>query len=248
MKLSQLTTESISLWIYNHFKKILFILICPLVGLLVWLAQTEWDKRQEATTHQNLYVFYKKLKKMEEASNSPGYRDQTDNIYALLSKKSKKKTSFVYSEDMDRVAQEYKNQITTYRDKLAGATFAIDLANFYYTHNKKQEAIDLLSQFALPHKKQDIYHLVTAQLANYYINNNNCQKAIPLWKGLSENKKATYFHKEAYIQLGLCYENQKNYSQAEEVYQKIIQESSNEFETQKARDYMNLMKIQRKTN
>lgn len=247
MNQNRWTTQSVTLWIYSHFKQLLLVVSFPLLGLVGVLGWMEWEDRKEQGIYQTLYVFSQKFQKIEEKENGQGYRNQDDNLASLMSKKKKEKP-LIFSEEMEKVAQSYTYQIQQYKGSLGGAAFAIDLAHFYMTHNKKEEAIKILEWFALPQKKQGLYHLVSVQLANYYTDLNKCSQAIPLWQGLLSNKKASYFHKEASLQLGLCYESQGQYSQAEEVYNKIALESSNEFDVEKAKEYKHLMLLHKRVN
>lgn len=241
----KLSGQAIMRWIQAHLKAVAALVVIFIILLVSVPLFFQWQKKQNKKIYGELYSLQMSLQKAGVKSNDKNYRVANANPYNWLTKTENKK-KLIYSPEMVSLAQSFEQKIKTYQSRKAGAVFAIDLANFYNLHNKKEKAKNLLLPFAQAKKSSSIYHLASFQLATYYMDNKQCDEALPLWKNLIDNKRAGYIHQEAHIQSALCYEQQKNYTEAKNHYNLIAKKSLNRFELKKIKQRLYLMTLKQK--
>ena len=249
--------QKIILWLQEHWKPIVFGmgLICVLgLSAFAWF---QWKGHQEKQAYDRIYIYQAALEKAYKAANGENYKRGRRNITDFFKPKADK--PFVYSEEMKRKAGDYERAIQMDQGTLAAAVSAIDLADFYYQTEAKEKAVSLLFPFA--HRKADflsilfegnrfssIYTLIRFQLAGFYMNEKNCEKALPLLSAITETKRAKPFYPEAWLQMGLCYEQLQDVARVEEVYGKIKDQYPDSIIAQTAEVYLRLFKISQKKN
>lgn len=247
--------QKIVLWIQEHLKPILIGtgLICMLgLSAFAWF---QWERHREKQAYDRIYLYQAALEKAHKKVNGENYKRGRKNITDFFKPKDDK--PFVYSEDMKKKAGDYEKAIKEGQNTLAAAVSAIDLADFYYQAGEKGKAISLLSSFAQRKKRflpvffrgrpsSSVYTLIRFQLAGFYMNKKNCKKALPLFSAITETKKAKPFYPEAWLQMGLCYEQLQDVAQVEEMYGKIKDQSPDSAIAQTAEVYLRLFKISQK--
>ena len=234
------SSQSLSSGIYKNAKIFLVCIVLLVSSGIGLVLLSEWKKNQEKKVSDSLYTLRKSLEKAGNAVNGKDYRKNTKRFANFLKPEKKE---VIYSEEMKTLATSYEEALKSHKKTYAAASFAIDLADFYFLHGEKEKARNLLSLFTFPKKPSTIYHLISFQLATYYMDEKNCKKALPLWESLTQNKKASPFYKESYLQMAFCYERENQISQAKKFYEKIIKEFPEDFTSSKAKDYIRLLKL-----
>ena len=238
------SADRITLWIGANFRVILFALGLFLFAGLAWVGWTEWRAKRESQAYNILYTAQSALQKAGEKANGKGYRASgREHLLAQIMGKGKEKKELVYSEEMRRRAGAFEKSLRGLKNSMAAAAFAIGLADFYRLHEKKEKARQLLSLFAFPKKDSPLYHLASFQLVFYHMEEKDCGKALPFLQSLADNKKAAPFHREAYLQMGLCLEEQNQDERARVFYRKVLAGNKEDSAALLAKEYLRLLKL-----
>ena len=238
MFLKSFTREQLVLWIGTNFKLILSVfavMVLIATSALIW----NWQKKeQEYKVQASLYKLKMSLKALTK-------EDDSKNSFSFLKQESAKK-ELVLTEGMKQRASLYEQSIKKNQKFQTTVSFAVDLADFYYRYNQKEQAKELLSLFALPLERRSVYHLAVFQLAGYYMNERECGKALPLFSQLISNETALAFHLESRLQRALCLEFMNRSKEALEEYEKINIENSEDYIGRLAQDYKKLLILKEK--
>lgn len=243
-KRNWLSTDKITQWLFQNFKLVLSVIAIAVIGLVSSVSFMEWSKKKEKQIFGEFYIIQKSLLQAGQAANGKDYGNEDSNPYNFLKKKKDK--TLVYSEQMDSIAQTYTQKVKDYKRYKAAAVAAIDLADFFYKHKKKEEAKQVLSVFASKKKCSTVYNLLHMQLAYYHMNDKNCDQALVLWKKIASNKRAETFHKEAHKQMAFCYEEQNNYEEAKNNYEMIIKNYPNDLDLKSIKNHLQIMTLKQK--
>ncbi len=225
------SAEQITLWLGGNLRGILFFLGLSLFAGLAWTGYSEWRGRQEAKAYNKLYDKRAALQKADEKANGKGFGRGED---------------LIYSKEMGARAEDLEKALAGLKSFKAAAAFAIGLADFYRRHKKPERARAAIAPFARPGRSSSIYQLASFQLAAYLMDARLCSEAIPILEALAENKKAAPFHREAYLQMGLCREEQNQDSEAAALYRKVLAgqaENKDGAAALLAREYLRLLKL-----
>ena len=236
--------QRIITWIQKQFKSTVLFCIAALVLGIGYLSLFKWNQHQEAKIYSELYVFKKSLtQSIMEANKGENFREKDRNIYRIFKKNSSKP---VYSQKMNQVSLTYEEKIKTVINKKITGLFVTDLADYFYKKGDIQKAQDLLSSFVAGKKPTGFIQLAYLQLIAYYMNQSACSKVLPLLDKITDAKKAKPFHSEAWMQKGICYEEQKEWKKAEEMYKQSLEQSSNPFYKKLASDYLRALQFNKK--
>ena len=227
--------ERFVFWLEKNLKAVLLAFVFGLFLVGGWVAHNWWEQKQEIKISKSLYQFQKDLQLLAEKPKGDSLKD--------LEKKDEK---LIWTEELRSKTSAYERAVREKPKSRIAVRFAIDLADFYYRHQKKQKAKNLLSLFALAGKSSSLYHLASFQLATYYINDRDCQKALPVLKTLSANEKAQTFHAESALQQGICLEFLNQGHLALEQYDKLINEYPEDYISRLAKNYKNLLILNKK--
>ena len=238
--------QRIITWIQNQFRFIVILCITSLVLGIGYLSWFKWSQYQETKIYSKLYVFKKSLtQSIMEANEQENFREKDENIYKILKKDFSQP---VYSQKMNQISLAYEEKIKTFINKKITGLFVIDLADYYYKKGDVQKAQNLLSSFIVGKKPTGFIQLAYLQLISYYMNKTSCSKALPLLDKITEAKTAKPFHAEAWMQKGICYEEQKEWGKAEEMYKQSIKQASSPFYKKMAADYLRALQFNKKIN
>ena len=236
------SAEKMALWTAANFRGILFFFGLLFFAGLIGVGWTEWREKRESRAYSALYTAQSALQKAGGKASGKGYRGRgREQMLSQILGKGQKAP--VYSEEMAKRAAAYGKLLKSLKSSRAAAAFAIDLADFYRFHKKTAAARETISPFALPEKSSALYHLASFQLASYYMEEKNCGKALSLLEALAGNKKAAPFHREAYLQIGLCREGQNQDEEAAASYRKALAGGKEDGAALLAKEYLRLLKL-----
>ena len=225
-------------WLDKNKKTVvIFFSVLALFGL-IFLTNNWWKQEQEYKNQVFLYKFKASLKNFRK-------EDDSKKPFDLLSKEEPE-DKLILTEDMKKKASAYEQAVRQNQKFQTTAAFAVDLADFYYRYGKKDQAKDLLSLFALPLKKDSVYHLAVFQLTGYYMNEKDCKQALPLLSQLISNESAAAFHLEGRLQKTICLEFENRHKEALEEYEKISIEKPDSYMGRLAKDYKRLLILKEK--
>lgn len=230
----EFSADQITLWLGGNLRGILFFLGLLLFAGLTWVGYAEWRERREAKIYNKLYGERAALQKAGEkaAGGGKSLKGRGEDL--------------AYSKEMEKRAEALGEAISAFKSFKASAAFAIGLADFYRLHKKPEKARAAIAPFARPGKSSSIYHLASFQLASYLMDARLCSEALPILEALAENKTAASFHREAYLQMGLCREEQNQDSEAAALYRKVLAgqaENKDDAAALLAREYLRLLKL-----
>jgi len=243
--IKSITTEQVIAWIQKNFKNILFLLV---FFVAVSIAFMIWNSQVEKKTHQLQNQLYKLQKSLHVLVKDDVKKEEinTSQSPKKIELKEEKSAPLLFTKEMKQQALVYESAILQNQKQSSVVAFAIDLADFYYRRGELMKAKKLLSSFAFPKKKLNVYHLASFQLASYYMSEKKCEEALSLLSDLSQNKSASFFYLESELQQAFCLEQLKRYDQALHKYEDIINKDVQGYTGRLAQDYKKLLIINRK--
>ncbi len=143
--------------------------------------------------------------------------------------------------DNSQAANHFNQVLKDFPGTKASYLAAIRLSDVYASQNdfiKTTEVLEPIVQSA--NGKNLIVGMIALKLSGLYEKQQQCEKAVPVLQKLVDHQNQ--LKPEAYLRLGLCFENLNQKDKAVEVYQKLTQEFSDSTQGQQAQKYLKLLK------
>lgn len=121
----------------------------------------------------------------------------------------------------------------------AAAMSALLVSELYTSYQQKQKALDAVSKF-----KGSGFLLATLvqdRKAGLQADLGDCKGALATWDALLANKSAAFMASEVKLKKALCYENLKDFAQAQTMYKQIMDADKNSTLAKSAEKYLQLL-------
>lgn len=230
------SSEAFVIWLSRELNRILWLMAFISFTIVAFLIWNQYQNTENKKLENALYVQQAALKQLIEKSEPVQKEPDKENPFQDIPDQKPK----IFSKPMKEQASSYARLIKAHPGRVSAASFAGDLADFYWQREERAEAIDLLLPFAQAKKSLNIYHLLSFQLASYYMDEKKCEAAIPLLSALITNEKARFLHLESRLQKAICLEHLKRREAALHEYESIIHQDSG-YLGRVAQDYKRLL-------
>jgi predicted negative regulator of RcsB-dependent stress response len=119
---------------------------------------------------------------------------------------------------------------------------ALHLADVQLEYQKPQDAAETLKKVDIDNKDL-LSGLVQNQLGTVQANLNDCNAAISTWQKVLSNARAKALHTAIKLKEGLCYENLKDLSKAEQMYSEAKNDDKESAVARAAEKYLRLLQM-----
>ncbi len=125
-------------------------------------------------------------------------------------------------EDYKQLQVGYERVIQNHQGTKGAVLAALQLANLHINQGDTKGALYSMRQVESTLNTENIIDAVALMsLASLYADNQQCTKAIEIWSKIIDASDFSFFHGDALLKQGLCFEQMKNTDMAYQNYQKL---------------------------
>ena len=179
---------------------------------------------------------------------------------AKTTKEAGKKTSSLDSlalsdhPDTKKAIELLKKVLSQYPSTSTAWLSALLLGDILRQQNKSKEALDLTQHLPWPKKTSRLFSLLALnQRGSLLADTGDCKGALDLWRRIkpeplvSKDDKLSFFYQEVRLRMGLCYEKEKDWQNAKNVYESLVDEKKGAPSLQElAKKYLHILNFKLK--
>lgn len=229
-------------WTTQHSKLVGVVLLAFLVLGAGISAKNYLDEKGEAEIQAKYFQAEKKF--FEKKS---GFEEAKNAAQAPKDPKSKTppppvagKASGDFTQDYGPVVDDMMKIISEKPASKAAKMAALHVSDVQIEYQKMSEAAETLKKVEAD-SKDLLSGLVQNQLGTVQANLNDCNAAISTWQKVLANARAKSLHASVKLKEGLCYENLKDFTKAEQMYNEAKSEDKESVVARSADKYLRLL-------
>ena len=220
-------------------RKMLFFIIFTLPLLLGgFFATKKYYRRQNEIEIQNqLYLSTSKWEALKKSTSLP---TSTQNI--LDQAQNNQKTIILNEDDYRSLRLGYEEIIQNHKGTKGAILAALNLAHLHITQGDPKAALNSMQQVqSTLNSESFIDGMALMSLAHLYEANQKCQEGVKIWSRVIDSPWLSFFHADALLKQGLCFEEMKATDQAYQNYQKLKMDYGQSPSGQMAQRLLHLM-------
>ncbi len=229
-------------WTTQHSKLVGVTLLAFLVLGAGISAKNYLDEKSENDIQAKYYPIEKKF-----LDKKTGFEQAKAAVAPAKDPKSKTpppavegKATGDFAQDYGPLATDLMKIIEEKPSSKAAKMAALHLAEVQIEYQKMNEAEATLKKVDADHKDL-LSGLVQNQLGTVQANLNDCNGAISTWQKVLSNARAKSLHSNIKLKQGLCYENLKEISKAEQMYSEAKNDDKESVVARTAEKYLRLL-------
>lgn len=242
-------------WTTSHSQMVLGLSAVVLLAWGGWLAMDHFAQAKETTAQAEFFKIEKKyLEKKDKFSQSLNEEMKKDlaNKKAKNDAKNTVETKSSAEGPTGDLAKDYGSEIEDFSQLIsknpstkAAQMAGLHLAQIQVEYGQFAQAEDSLKK-VLSNKSTLLSALVMKQLGVVQSNLNNCQGALESWSKVLANAEGKSFYADIKLNMGLCYESLKDFSNAEKMYADVKSVDANSPISKSAEKYLKLLETVKK--
>ena len=221
-------------------QKILFLAIgiCLLLIGAFFPIKQYYEERNELEAQNQLYLSTAKwevLKKSLLPKTSDSDEPPTPPITEL-------ENPVLKEEDYKQLQTGYEGVIQSHLGTKGAILAALQLAHLHVNQGDSNAALHAMQQVESTLKTKGMIDAIALMsLANLYADSQECTKAVEIWSKVIESSEFSFFHSDALLKQGLCFEQMQNIDMAYQNYQKLEMDYIESPQGQMAQKLLSLM-------
>lgn len=220
-------------------RKVLFFGICALFLLLggFFAVKKYYNQQTELQVQNQLYL---STSKWEALQKSVSLSTSTQNILGQV--QNEQKTIILKEDDYRSLRLGYEEIIQDHKGTKGAILAALNLAHLHITQGNPKAALSSIQQVQSNLNTESfIDGMALMSLAHLYEANQQCQEAVKVWSRVIDSPQLSFFHADALLKQGLCFEGMKATDQAYQNYQKLKMDYGQSPSGQMAQRLLHLM-------
>lgn len=126
-------------------------------------------------------------------------------------------------EDYEELRSGYQRVIEEHKGTKGAILAALHLSHLQITQERLKEALASMQQVeSVLNTEGLIDGMAWMALAHLYEGNDQCDRAVKIWDQVMTSPRLSFFHADALLKQGLCFEEMQNTNKAIENYQKLV--------------------------
>ena len=202
-------------------QKALFFVICALLLFTggFFAIKKYYRQQTEIQVQNKLYLFTSRWDALQK-SIPPATSTQDTSPSGQIQDYKKKIT--LKEDDYKSLRLGYEEIIRNHKGTKGAILAALNLAHLHITQGDLKAALSSIQQVqSTLNSKSFIDGMALMSLAHLYEASQQCQKATQVWSRVINSPQLSFFHADALLKQGLCFEGMKAMDQAYENYQKL---------------------------
>ena len=221
-------------------QKALFFSLCAillLVGSFFPIRQY-YKEQSEIEAQSQLYLSTAKWEALKKAS----LPEPTTNPDEPSLPTPEPKNQSLKEEDYKQLQIGYERVIQDHQGTKGAILAALQLTDLHINQGNTKEALHSIQQVESTLNTENIIDAVALMsLAGLYTDNQECAKAVEIWSKVINTPELSFFHGDALLKQGLCFEQMENRDMAYQNYQKLEMDYGESPSGQMAQRLLNLM-------
>ncbi len=226
--------------------------------VLVWgglLVKAHFDEKAETEIQAEFFKaeksFMEKKDKFNQAMSQAATAEKDSKSKDKASKDAKKEVAELpkatgdLAKDFGSEIEQFAKIIETKPKSKAAQMAALHAAQTQLEYGQFPAAEATLKK-VVETKNSILSGLLMKQLGISQANQNNCQAALQTWQKVLANSEAKSLHADVKLNMGLCYEALKDFSNAEKMYTDAKTADSNSATSRSAEKYLKLIQTIKK--
>ena len=125
--------------------------------------------------------------------------------------------------DYEELAYGYQRVMDEYKGSKGAVLAALHLSHLQITQGRLKEALESMQQVEPVLNTEGLIDgMAQMVLAHLYESNQQCEKAVRIWDQVIDASHLSFFHAEALLKQGLCFEGTQQTDKAFKNYQKLV--------------------------
>ena len=199
-------------------QKRLFFAICVLLLLVgVFFPIRQYYKEQnELEAQSQLYLSTAKWEALKKLSLPEPDLDEPSLPTP------EQKNQVLKDEDYKQLQLSYEEVIQNHLGTKGAILAALQLAHLHLNHEDSKAALHSMQQVESTLNVENVIDAVALMsLASLYADDQKCTEAVEVWSKVIKSPKLSFFHGDALLKQGLCFEQMQETSMAYQNYQKL---------------------------
>ena len=152
------------------------------------------------------------------------------------------KNQILKEEDYKQLQIGYQAVIQNHQGTKGAILSALQLTNLHINQGDAKAALHSMQQVESTLNTENIIDAVALMsLASLYADNQQCSKAVEIWSNVIDSPELSFFHGDALLKQGLCFEQMENTDMAYQNYQKLEMDYGESSSGQMAQRLLHLM-------
>ena len=221
-------------------QKALLFAICT-ISLLIgsfFPLKNYYKEQTEITAQSQLYRSTAKWEALKKAS----LPKITPNSDKLPLPTQDQKNEPLKEEDYKQLQIGYETVIENHKGTKGAVLAALQLTDLHIHQGDTKAALQSMQEVESTLNTENIINVVALMsLASLYTDHQQCTKAIEIWSRIIDSPELSFFHGDALLKQGLCFEQMENINMAYQNYQKLEMDYEESPSGQMAQRLLHLM-------
>lgn len=243
------TSDRVARVLSKNSKPIFAIVTLAVIAGFIAIGVNTYNEHKESEAQSSIYQVAAQLEERQQKVEEQRLASQGEKKTVEASAAENKASAPVdFEKEYAPIVSEFQKVIDQHQGTRAAAVASLDLATFLVSHERLDEAIDVLQNASKNTAQDELLAVLTkAQLASVLSKKDQLDEAITQLKSLLDNKQAEFIHPQVTLQLGVIYEQKQEYDLARDMYRRASNEYADTQAGQTAKNYLRLLNLKNKT-